>query len=199
MSWFDDFDLGKTISAIAPLAGKIIGGPFAALAISAVQLALGSDESEPEVLAKQIKNATPEQLIALRNIDAGLKVQLKELNIKEQDLEYQDRADARELFQQNSWPQILLSALFVLGYFTITGLLAYFAVNAGAVNGSQGVEINPLLFGMLSTVIGVLTAAIPQILNFWFGSSKGSQDKSLMMNHQQGMFSKNLSNKGVGQ
>lgn len=181
MSWFDDFDLGKTISAIAPLAGKIIGGPFAALGISAIQLALGSDESEPEALAKQIKNATPEQLIALRNIDAGLKVQMKELNIKEQDLEYQDRANARELFKQNSWPQILLSALFVFGYFIITGSLAYFAVNGGAVNGAPGVEINPLLFGMLGTVVGVLTAAIPQILNFWFGSSKGSQDKSLIM------------------
>ncbi|MEC4724534.1 hypothetical protein HWQ46_03100 [Shewanella sp. D64] len=176
MSWFDDFDLGKTISAIAPLAGKIIGGPFAALGISAIQLALGSDETEPEALAKQIKNATPEQLIALRNIDAGLKVQLKELNIKEQDLEYQDRANARELFKQNSWPQVLLSALFVLGYFTITGLLAYYAVNW-----QEGIEINPLLFGMLGTVIGVLTAAIPQILNFWFGSSKSSQEKNQLL------------------
>ncbi|PKG74222.1 hypothetical protein CXF86_13955 [Shewanella sp. GutCb] len=192
MSWFDDFDLGKTISAIAPLAGKIIGGPFAALGISAVQLALGSDETEPEALAKQIKNATPEQIIALRNIDAGLKMQLKELNIKEQDLQYQDRANARELFKQNSWPQILLSALFVLGYFTITGLLAYYAVNA-----AEGVDINPLLFGMLSTVIGVLTAAIPQILNFWFGSSKGSQDKNQMMSHQQGLLSKGPFNIGI--
>ncbi len=185
MSWFDDFDLGKTISAIAPLAGKIIGGPFAALGISAIQLALGSDESDPDALAKQIKNATPEQLIALRNIDAGLKVQMKELDIKEQDLEYQDRANARDLFKQNSLPQILLSALFVLGFFIITGSLAYFAVNSQA-------EINPLLFGMLSTVIGVLTAAIPQILNFWFGSSKGSQDKNEMMSYQQAMLKKGL-------
>lgn len=181
MSWFDDFDLGKTISAIAPLAGKIIGGPFAALGISAIQLALGTDETEPEALAKQIKKATPEQLIALRNIDAGLKVQLKELDIKEQHLEYQDRANARTLFTQNSTPQILLSALFVLGYFIVTGLLSYYAVSA-----TKDVEINPLLFGMLGTVIGVLTAAIPQILNFWFGSSKGSQDKSQMMAQQSG-------------
>ena len=177
MSWFDDFDLGKTIGAIAPLAGKIIGGPYAALAISAVQLALGSDETEPEELAKQIKNATPEQLIALRQVDANLKVQLKELDIKEQDLEYQDRANARDLFKQNSWPQIILSGLFVIGYFVITGLLAYYAVSF-----NDGQEVNPLLFGMLGTVVGVLTAAIPQILNFWFGSSKGSQDKNQMMN-----------------
>lgn len=176
MSWFDDFDLGKTVSAIAPLAGKIIGGPYAALAISAVQLALGSDETEPEAIAKQIKNATPKQLIALRKIDADLKVQLKELDIKEDELEYKDRANARELFKQNNAPQIILSALFVLGYFAITGLLAYYAVNF-----AEGEQINPLLFGMLGTVIGVLTAAIPQILNFWFGSSKGSQDKNQMM------------------
>ncbi len=193
MSWFDDFDLGDTLLDIAPLAGKIIGGPFAAIGISAIQAIFGDDETSPEELAQRIKNATPEQLIALRKIDGQLEVQLKELGIKKEELVFKDRANARELFKQNSWPQILLSALFVLGYFTITGLLAYFAVNAGAVNGTQGIEINPLLFGMLSTVIGVLTAAIPQILNFWFGSSKGSQDKSQMMSNQQGMF-----NKGIG-
>ncbi|TVP15381.1 hypothetical protein [Shewanella sp. KCT] len=177
MSWFDDFDLGKTIGAIAPLAGKIIGGPYAALAISAVQLALGSDETEPEALAKQIKNATPEQLIALRGIDSNLKTKLKELDIKEQDLEYQDRANARELIKLSAWPQIALSGLFVIGYFVVTGLLAYYAVSF-----NDGQEVNPLLFGMLGTVVGVLTAAIPQILNFWFGSSKGSQDKNQMFN-----------------
>ncbi|NKF51378.1 hypothetical protein G3R49_12500 [Shewanella sp. WXL01] len=186
MSWFDNLDLKQTVSAIAPLAGKIIGGPWAALGISAIQLALGTDESEPEALAKQIQNASPEQLVKLRSIDADLKTKMKELDIKEQELEFNDRASARTMFSQNSLPQIVLSALFVVGYFLVTGLLAYYAVGS-----TQGIEINPLLFGMLGTVIGVLTAAIPQILNFWFGSSKGSQDKSqLLANPSNSPYSK---------
>ncbi|NRA56258.1 MAG: hypothetical protein HRU23_19115 [Gammaproteobacteria bacterium] len=180
MSWFSDFDLGNTLSAIAPLAGKIIGGPYAALAISAVQLALGTDTTEPKQLAKEIKNAIPEQLIAIRKCDADLQVQLKELDIAESELEYKDRTSARQLFNVNSAPQMVLSALFVLGYFIITGLLAYYAVNF-----DPDKQINPLLFGMLGTVVGVLTAAIPQILNFWFGSSKSSQDKNQIIARNQ--------------
>ncbi len=174
MSWLED--LGDTLLDIAPLAGKIIGGPYAAIGISAIQGIFGDDEASTEELAKRIKNATPEQLIALRQIDSQLEVQLKELGIKKEELIYKDRANARELFKHNIWPQIMLSALFVIGYFTITGTLAYYALQF-----TEGKEINPLLFGMLSTVIGVLTAAIPQILNFWFGSSKGSQDKNQMI------------------
>lgn len=179
MGWFDDFDLGNTLSAIAPLAGKVIGGPYAALAVSAVQAVFGDDEPDPKQLAKKIKNATPEQLIALRKIDVDLQVKMREMDITEDELEYKDRASARTLFSVNSMPQIVLSALFVLGYFTITGMLAYYAIN------KPGVEINPMLFGTLGTVIGVLTAAIPQILNFWFGSSKSSQDKNQIISNVQ--------------
>ncbi len=174
MSWLED--LGDTLLDIAPLAGKIIGGPYAAIGISAIQGIFGDDEASQEELAKRIKNATPDQLIALRNIDGQLEVKLKELGIKREELVYKDRANAREMFKTNSLPQIVLSALFVIGYFIVTGMLAYYAVKL-----SEGSELNPLLFGMLSTVIGVLTAAIPQILNFWFGSSKGSQDKNQMI------------------
>ena len=161
MSWFSD--LGDTLLHFAPLAAKVIGGPYAALGVTAVQAIFGDDEATPEQLAKQIKNATPEQLIALRGLDNQLKVQLKELGIKEEELVYKDRANARELFKHNIWPQILLSALFVIGYFVVTGLLTYYAVNI-----KEGQEINPMLFGTLTTVLGVLTAAIPQILSFWF-------------------------------
>ena len=178
MSWFED--LGDTLLDIAPLAGKIIGGPYAAIGISAIQSIFGDDDATPEELAKHIKNATPEQLIALRQIDSQLEVQLKELGIKKEELIYKDRANARELFKHNIWPQIVLSALFVIGYFIITSMLAYQAFKL-----SEGQEVNPLLFGMLSTVIGVLTSAIPQILSFWFGSSKGSQDKTRLAQHTQ--------------
>lgn len=180
MGWFDDFDLGNTLSAIAPLAGKVIGGPYAALAVTAVQAVFGDEEATPKQLAKKIKNATPEQIIALRKIDGDLQVKMRELDITEDELQYKDRSDARKLFSVNSAPQMVLSALFVLGYFTVTGLLAYFALNP-----DPNTEINPLLFGMLGTVIGVLTAAIPQILNFWFGSSKSSQDKNQIISNVQ--------------
>lgn len=177
MSWFSN--LGDTLLDFAPLAAKVVGGPYAAIGVSLLQGIFGDDEATPEQLAKQIKHATPEQLIALRGLDNQLQVQMKELGIKEDELVFKDRANARELFKQNIWPQILLSALFVVGYFVVTGLLTYYAVNF---NPEQ--QINQLLFGALGTVLGVLTAAIPQILNFWFGSSRGSQEKNQMFAHQ---------------
>ncbi|MFT6220702.1 MAG: hypothetical protein ACJA0C_000099 [Candidatus Endobugula sp.] len=35
---------------------------------------------------------------------------------------------------------------------------------------------------VFTTILGVLTAAIPQILGFWFGSSLGSKQKTESMN-----------------
>ena len=41
---------------------------------------------------------------------------------------------------------------------------------------------NQTMTGVFATILGVLTAAIPQILNFWFGSSVGSKEKTSGMN-----------------
>ena len=62
-------------------------------------------------------------------------------------------------------PQVVLSALFIVGYFTMMGLFF-----------SNTLEIP--MSDVFNVLAGVLTAAIPQILSFWFGSSHGSKQKT---------------------
>jgi membrane-bound ClpP family serine protease len=161
------------VRSIAPTLGTALGGPMAGAATKFIaDKMLGKEEASQEEIQEAIISASPEQLVKLREIDNQFKLQMKNLQIDVYELEYKDRDSARKLFEVNIWPQIVLSALFVLGYF---GVL-YFLMHSGIDKNSM---INNPVF---TTILGVLTAAIPQILGFWFGSSLGSKQKTGSMN-----------------
>jgi len=64
-------------------------------------------------------------------------------------------------------PQVVMSAVYILGYF---GLLYAFV---------QGhVEVQEQFTSLFNGLLGVLSAAQIQIINFWFGSSFGSKEKT---------------------
>ena len=162
MSW-------KTlIRNVAPTLGAALGGPAGGMAVKFLaEKFLGDAKGSEQELATFIENATPTQMLEIKKADQQFALQMRELDIDVFELEVGDRQNARNLFKVNMWPQIILSALFIVGYFAILAILMYF----------NDVEINDRVFGILNTVIGVLTAAIPMILQFWFGSSLGSKQK----------------------
>jgi membrane-bound ClpP family serine protease len=161
------------VRSIAPTLGTALGGPMAGAATKFIaDKMLGKEDASQEEIQEAIISASPEQLVKLREIDNQFKLQMRNLQIDVYELEYKDRDSARKLFEVNILPQITLSALFVLGYF---GVL-YFLMNSGIDETSM---INNPVF---TTILGVLTAAIPQILGFWFGSSLGSKQKTESMN-----------------
>jgi hypothetical protein len=97
---------------------------------------------------------------------------MKELNLKEEDLHAKDRASAREFAAKTSiTPQITLSMLYTVGYIAV---LYMFLKGSVAVADSIKSEFNMIL--------GVLTAGQVQVMNFWFGSSSGSKDKTNKLN-----------------
>ncbi len=167
----------EIIRSIAPTLGAALGGPMAGAATKFIaEKMLGKKNATQEEIAEVIMGASPEQLVKLKELDHQFKLDMKNLEIDVYELEYKDRDSARKLFAVSIWPQIILSGIFVIGYF---GVL-YFLLSAGAAvpeEGSGKVELminNPVF----TTILGVLTAAIPQILGFWFGSSLGSKEKT---------------------
>lgn len=167
------FDWKTIVRSVAPTLGAALGGPIGGVATKflADKFLGNSDASEAE-LEQAIIGATPEQLATLKKLDNDFAIQMKKLDIDVFKLEVEDRKSAREMFKVNIWPQVTLSAVFVIGYFWVLYLLV-----SNATIKNMAAE-NQALFGILATVIGVLTAAIPQILNFWFGSSMGSKEKT---------------------
>lgn len=161
----------EIVRNVAPVIGTALGGPMAGTATKFIaEKMLGKPEATESEIEDAILGATPEKLTELRKIDADFKLSMKQLDIDVYELEYKDRDSARKLFEINVWPQIILSGIFVVGYFVIMVLLLTFSDKLPAENSA--------LLGVFTTVLGVLTAAIPQILNFWFGSSLGSKEKT---------------------
>jgi hypothetical protein len=131
------------------------------------QALLGKDQATDAELAKAVKHATPEQLVKLKQVENDFVLQMEELGFRREELVYKDVAGARRLFEINIWPQIVLSAFYTLGYFSVLIILL-----------TKTVDIDADMKTTFNLIIGVLTAAVPMILQFWFGSSTGSKEKT---------------------
>jgi len=154
---------------LAPTLATVLAGPLAGLAVQAIGSAMGMSDATGERINEVLTsgNMTGEQVAALKKAEIDLKAKLAELQIKPEEIAAQDRASARELAKSNMLPQIVLSAIYSVGYFT---LLYQFATDAIVIPLQNKDLLMPLL--------GVMTAAQVQIMNFWFGSSAGSAAKN---------------------
>lgn len=152
---------------VAPTAVAALGGPYGALAAGVMKRVMGNEtmqdgELENAVLAA---SASPADVVKLKEIEAAIKAQEASLGIRFAELEVEDRQGARQLAIQTSlWPQIVLSGLFIVGYFVIVGLFF-----------SASLEVP--MSDAFNVLLGVITGSVPTILAFWFGSSRGSQAK----------------------
>ncbi len=152
-----------TLAAVAPALATALGGPLAGAATQVIGSALlGEGRSFDEVMiAEAIIGASPDQLVALKNADNDFKIKVKKLNVE-------DRNSARKLAIDTSiFPQVLLSTIYTVGYFMLMFELI-----------SGGITVSPEMAAPFNILLGIMTAAQAQIMNFWFGSSSGSKEKT---------------------
>lgn len=157
------------LGSVAPTLAKAVGGPFTGLAMSVLEgIFPGDSEAEIE---KKIAEGSPETLLALKKANQEFEVRCRELGIKEEALYIEDTKHARDFSAQTSIvPQLVLTFLFIGIY---GGLMyVFFTVDF---------ELDEWQKGQLGILIGVITTAVVQIINFWFGTSKGSKDKTAAM------------------
>ncbi len=166
-----DFDWKSALSKIAPTVATAIGGPFGGMAASAALNLLGIDAEkgkEELQLEQAIASMTPELAFKLKMAEKNWLTTMRELDLKEEDLHGKDRNSARRMAAKTSIaPQITLSLLYTSGYIAV---LYMFLMGEVAIADSLKAEFN--------LVLGVLTAGQVQIMNFWFGSSSGSKEKT---------------------
>ena len=164
MSMWED-----VLKTVAPFIGTAVGGPIGGIATKALMDGLLGEDATEEKLQKVIANATPEQLATIKKIEADFKVTMEELGVDIFALEVEDKKSARAMFSVNMWPQIGLTIVFISGFFIIFAVLIVFSEHMANIPG--------WLQGQIGTIIGVLTGGVVTILAFWYGSTKGSQDK----------------------
>lgn len=160
------------IGSVAPTLGAALGGPIGGIAGQFIKKALGV---ESEDAAMDLISGDPDALLKLRVANHEFEKWMREADIKEAALAGEDRKDARLLAKTNGMvPQVTLSGVYTIGYFClIIGLLA------GALQFPTSGAEQQLMAGL----IGVMSAAQVQIMNFWFGSSLGSKQKTQQMAH----------------
>lgn len=166
-------DIGKTIAGAAPLIGSVIGGPAGGAVGTLISKALGC-EDKPEAIAEVIK-ADPEALLKLEALEKSHQVELERLLLEGEQARLADVQSARsrevEITKSTGKRDVNLYVLawtVVVGFFGLMSLLCFKALPED----SNGVVF--MLFGALTTGFG-------EVLNYFFGSSKSSADKTAII------------------
>ena len=154
--------LTELLKNVAPGLATVVAGPLGGAAVAAIAKKLGVEDTV-EAVTQPIQN----------DPDAALK--LREIDIKEIELANKDRDSARNremaISTSEHAPTInkIVTPVLALGVVALSFIL--FAVLIF-------VEVKENAKDILIYILGVLSAAVTQILSYYFGSSQGSKDKS---------------------
>jgi len=166
------FDWKATLGTVAPALATAFGGPLAGIAakMAGDALGLGANASQVDI-ANALATGDPDVLVKMKQAETQFKATMRELDVQLEEIHGRDRASTRLMAVATTIvPQIGLSILFVVGYFFVF----YIFFNLMEADS----EVNDAYMSVVMILIGVLTAALTQILNFWFGSSSGSKEKT---------------------
>ena len=160
------------IGAVAPTVAGALGGPLAGLAASvAGRILLGTDNADAsEITDYVMANQTPETFAQLKEIEAELTVKLRELEVEQSKINATDRADAREREEKIGNNMVTwLAAMIFGGFFGIlSGLMFMTAIP------EESMDALLIMLGSLGTLL-------TQVGAYYFGSSKGSTDKNVVI------------------
>lgn len=168
-------DLTGVIGSAAPIVGGLFGGPAGAAVGTIVSQALGV-ANEPDAIAKAVA-ADPQAALKLAQIERDHETELRNLTLEAEKARLADvqNARAREVSLAQSGhsnkPLYYLATTVVVGFFVTLGGMCWASATGQATDIPQGAFI---LFGSLSTGFG-------QVLAYFFGSSKGSADKTALL------------------
>ena len=157
------------LKTIAPTVATALGGPLAGMAVSAVSKALGCDPDEVQGIISSNK-LTAEQVASIQLAELELKKQAQSMGLDFAKLTVEDRKSARDM--QIATKSMLVPSLAILIVSAFIGVVI-------ATLGGFAV-VDSVLAG---TLIGYISAKAEQVVNFYFGSSAGSQRKDEMIHN----------------
>jgi hypothetical protein len=155
--------LVSILKTAAPALATAVAGPAGGMAVKLIADKLGIEDSTIEGVTAALQG-NPELQLKLREID------LKELEVHAKD---RDSARNREMAIAVSEhaPTInkIVTPLLALGVVSLSFVLFTILIF---------VDVKENAKDILIYILGVLSAAVTQILSYYFGSSQGSKDKS---------------------
>lgn len=160
----------------ASLIGNAIGGPIGGMAVNWIVGELGGnvDPKDPVAIEKAI-NANPEIMFKIKELETKHKEKLEEMEQAAFEAEIKDKDSARsreielaKIMGGRDYFMPALAILITLGFFGI--LVAMLILDISKINASA--------LTILNIMIGVLGTNFNNVVGYFFGSSKGSADKT---------------------
>ena len=161
MNWSE---LGKKVADYAPLLGGALG-PVGAGVGALIASEFGT-ENTPDAISN-FMTGNPEAQVKLREIELTHKTKLQQIKLETLQAELGDKANARQAHHQSKMPACLSVVLTVLIAILVV-LLFYIKVPEGS---------REVLFMLLGVVVKEWGSA----MQFWFGTTRSSADKTRLM------------------
>jgi len=159
--------LGEKVADFAPLLGSALGpGGSAIGALIASQF---GTKNTPEAISSHLIN-NPEAQVKLREVELNNKARLEEIAMLKLRAELEDKHSARSSHGHSKMPAVLSVALTVL-----IAIVVYMLFYIDIPQGSREV---------LFMFLGVLVKAWDNSLQYWFGTTRSSADKTKLINRQ---------------
>jgi hypothetical protein len=179
-------DWKKLIAGVAPTIAGLVTGPFAPLAMGATaalsNLLLGKSDGTDDELAAAVQNMTPEQQIAVKQLDMQWEKQRQDFllaqgqqQLDSDRLDTQNTADARARdialsAHGENWRADAAVVFVCLGLISCLLSLAFFRDRL------PGEAV-----GIISTIAGIFGGCLKDYFNFEFGSSRESRQKDAVI------------------
>lgn len=162
--------LKRAIAGVAPGLARALGGPLAGAAVEKLSRAIFGDIAvDEDVLADALASSSPETLVALKKAEQEFQIALRQAGVEELRIEAGDRANARDRqIKMNDWTPSVLGALVILGFFVVLGSMVAKKLPAGAET-------------EFSIMLGALATMTAAVVNYFFGSSAGSREKTRLI------------------
>jgi hypothetical protein len=164
----------NVISSIIPSVGGLIGGKFGEnIGSELSNIFFGRDNATEKDIENAILNATPEQIIQLKKMEMDYKVELGKISLQEHTNIAQDIKNARDSsVTSKTYMNALLGSFITIGFFCITILMMFHEMPKEDTN-------------IICGLVGSISTVFIQVATYYFGSSYGSQVKTLIMSQKQ--------------
>jgi len=160
----------KVLTNIAPQLAHALGGPLAGAAAQRISRALfGQENADEDAIDLALTSLDPEKVIALKRADLEFQKLLQETTIEQARIAASDRANARQhQHAMQDRTQSIIGSLVIIGFFIVLGVMV-------ARRLPEGAETE------FSIMLGALATMTAAVVNYFFGSSAGSKEKTKLI------------------
>ena len=113
-----------------------------------------------------------------KKLEANLKLkeldyQSKVLSLDAKKAEFENTADAREMYQKDSSLQKIFSIVFLVGYLLLTAFILFFVFSKVATNTMENWKV-----ALISTIFTAMSSKVNTICDFLFGGSQAGDNSA---------------------